>query len=489
MGIDTPHAEYSANKHLWERARDADGGEDAIKARCIQNNAPDSLTLAFTSYLPRLTGQTDLEYAAYLGRAAWYGATARTVDGLVGTVFSHDADIKLSGVLQVLADNADRAGTPLQVLAKQLFREVLLVGRYGMLVEMPPEGAPAPHLAGYVAESILNWRLGVVDGQGRVTRVVLREHFTEPDPKDEWRDLPRVRFRVLELGQDDGIYRQRLFRYVTGEDGRETGRTVEIDAPIIPTFRGEPLREIPFVFFGPTSLDAAVARSAVMDLINMNLHHFRLSAELNHGLFVTSMPTPVVIGDTTRDLNKPGERRVGTPIAWELPPGADAKFLEFSGTGLGAIREELQSDEARMVLLGARLLEPQKRAAEAAEALRLRQAGEAATLASIADTTSWGLTRALAYAARWSDEDPDANTFTLSQAFAHAAMSEDDALKVVQRWQQGGATAEDMFHALRAGGKLAPGETLESWRRKLADQGPLAAFGAAEPEMPAAQAA
>jgi hypothetical protein len=486
MPVYTPHQEYLSNQHLWQRERDAYAGEDAIKARCIQNSAPDSLTLAAQSYLPRLTGQNDAEYAAYLGRAAWYGATGRTVEGLVGAVFQSDADIQLTGDLEALEDNADRTGTPLQLFAKHLFREVLLLGRYGLLIDLPATGGETPYLCGYAAESILNWRIGMIDDTPILTRVVLKEKYAEPDPKDEWLDIPRTRYRVLEL-DEAGHYRVRVFRHTAQPDGTDKPNEVVQDEPIVPKRRGEPLSSIPFVFFGPTSLDASVARSPVLDLINVNLHHFRLSAELNHGLFVTSMPQPVVIGDVSRDPTKPGDRRIGTALAWELPLNADAKFLEFSGAGLGAIREELVGDEGRMVLLGARLLEPQKRAAEAAEALRLRQSGESATLASIADTVSWGITVALSFAAEWTGEKPDKNTATLSQEFADAIMSEDDANKVVDRWQKGGATQDDAFYLLKKGGRIAPGETAETWARKLQDQGPLAvSMPAADPAPPIA---
>lgn len=476
MPVNSVHPDYQAHRHLWQRARDAAAGEEAIKARCLENNAPDSLSLAALSYLPRLSGQRDREYAAYLGRAAWYGATGRTLEGLVGTVFSQDPAITLSAALRALRDNADRAGTPLQLMAKELFRELLLVGRYGMLVDMPAaDRAQLPYVCGYRAESMLNWRVGLIEDRIQLARVVLQEQFSEPDPKDEWRDLLRWRFRVLEL-DEDGFYRVRLFRYPIGADGGEVlGQApIQDGEPILPRRRGERLREIPFLFVGPHGFDPAVGRLPLLDLINANLHHFRLSAELNHGLFVTSMPTPVVIGDTTRSPTAPGTRRIGSQVAWELPPGADAKFLEFAGSGLSAIRDELQADEARMVLLGARLLEPQKRAAEAAEALRLRQAGEAATLASVADTASWGLSRVLGFAAEWVGESPDENTVTLSQSFAQAGLSEDEALTLVERWQRGGATLEDVFHALQSGGKVAPGETFDTWRRKLTDQGPLA---------------
>jgi hypothetical protein len=68
------HAAYDAAAPQWSRARDVLGGEDAVKA-------------AGTKYLPRLDSQNDDEYAAYKGRASFFGATARTLQEYLDLVF------------------------------------------------------------------------------------------------------------------------------------------------------------------------------------------------------------------------------------------------------------------------------------------------------------------------------------------------------------------------------------------------------------------
>ena len=62
---DSTHADYNAKALEWSRARDVLSGEDAVKA-------------AGKKYLPRLDAQSDDEYAAYMARASFFGATART---------------------------------------------------------------------------------------------------------------------------------------------------------------------------------------------------------------------------------------------------------------------------------------------------------------------------------------------------------------------------------------------------------------------------
>jgi hypothetical protein len=192
---------------------------------------------------------------------------------------------------------------------------------------------------------------------------------------------------------------------------------------------------------------------------------------MNHALFVVSVPQPVVIGAMLPDGQK-NEFRIGGSLAWDLPAGADVKYLEHAGTGTASIGEAIAQNEARQVLLGARLLEPQKRAAEAAETLRLRQAGESATLSSVADTVSRGLSMALGWIAEWLAASPADNYITLNQDFADTEMTEADAEILMRRWQGGSATMEDMYLLYKKGGRIDPEITFEEWRVKLLEQGP-----------------
>jgi len=71
MPINSIHPEYTANFVRWTRSRDTYEGSDTVKAKGKM-------------YLPALSGQTAVEYSSYRDRALYYGATARTLAGLVG---------------------------------------------------------------------------------------------------------------------------------------------------------------------------------------------------------------------------------------------------------------------------------------------------------------------------------------------------------------------------------------------------------------------
>src|SRR5215469_12635817 len=74
MAINATHPDYDAAAQGWARARDVLAGEDAIKA-------------AKEEYLPKLDSQSDDDYAAYLMRASFFGATARTLEEFLDLIF------------------------------------------------------------------------------------------------------------------------------------------------------------------------------------------------------------------------------------------------------------------------------------------------------------------------------------------------------------------------------------------------------------------
>jgi hypothetical protein len=65
MPVNSTHPEYDAAAPEWARARDVLAGEDAVKA-------------GGEKYLPRLDAQSDEEFAAYVKRASYFNASART---------------------------------------------------------------------------------------------------------------------------------------------------------------------------------------------------------------------------------------------------------------------------------------------------------------------------------------------------------------------------------------------------------------------------
>jgi hypothetical protein len=82
--VNSTHPEYDASAGAWSQARDVLAGGSAVKA-------------AGERYVPRLDIQTMEEFTAYLVRAFFFNATARTAEGYLGLIFRRPPVVRLAG--------------------------------------------------------------------------------------------------------------------------------------------------------------------------------------------------------------------------------------------------------------------------------------------------------------------------------------------------------------------------------------------------------
>jgi hypothetical protein len=456
MGIDTRHPAASAALTWWSRCRDCAAGSDAVKAQGPR-------------YLPRLDGQPLLgpEYPAYLLRALFYNATGRTIDGLAGLVHQKPPDVTLPSALLDHVMDITLTGETLALVGLRATREVLTTGRYGILVDLSDAETtdPRPYWVGYPAEDIISWRVERRSGDEVVTRVVLRE-VVEDVGEDPYTVAFGVRYRELFLN-DAGAYQVRLWAklptsHVVG------GKTIWLPTdPVTPMRRGEPLTFLPFVFLGPDSLSPTVARPPLLDLVDVNLSHYRSSADREHALHFTAAPTAWVSG-----AKGTGPLRIGSSVAWDLGENGRADFLEFKGTGIGAIERAMAEKRELMATLGGRLLDAAPKGSETAEAARLRHAGDHATIRTIAAVLSAGLTWALQVHGWW--VGPEATPtevparVELHRDFTSVRMSPDDLRAQILAWQSGAISFETLHANLVRGEVMRPGISADDERAAIA---------------------
>ena len=453
MSVDTKHKEYTENYEAWERCEHAAEGQDEIHEYGVK-------------YLPRLSGQTDQEYFAYKQRALYYNATARTIDGLTGMLFMKPETIEAPAAMDSIIADVTMSGLSLHQFAEVISEEVITIGRCGVLVDYPPivnavtlaqaqaQGA-RPYATMYDAESIINWKTGRINNVEQLTLVVLEEE--NEIPVDEFESKCEPQWRVLDLV--NGAYRQRVFR----KDKRGEFILVE---EIFPQINGRVINKIPFEFFGVRDNSPCVDKPPLLDLVDVNLSHYRTTADYEHGLHFTGLPTPVVTGYYSDD--KSASLRIGSGTAWLLPdPQSKAFYLEFTGQGLGELREALRSKEAMMATLGARILAPEKRAAEAAQTANIHRSSENSVLASIAQSISVGLTHVMEWLRDWSNVTGDVKV-ELNRDFIPNSMTAQDVDSLVKSWQSGAISHETLFENLVAGDIIAQEVSFDDEMERIA---------------------
>lgn len=452
----------------WDRCRDAASGGDAVKAKR-------------EVYLPRLSGQKpggegDKAYANYLLRALYFNGVDRTATGLAGAVFRKPASVaNVPDVVEDHLKDVTQTGVSIQAMAYRVLGEVINPGRFGVLldVQKSEEVSPRPTWLPYCAEDIVNWRTRVVDGDTVLTLLVLRECYQEQKKaNDEFELENKTRYRVCRLlltGDGDELtrsYEVSLWEKVKDAQGQETWRQSDLQTP---HRRGAPLTEIPFTFFGPDGVGPDVCKPPLLDLVDVNLSLFRNSADFEHGLHYLGIPQPWVTG-----LGPSGTLSIGPSRVWTLnDANAKVGMLEFTGSGLGTLREAMADKRQLMATLGGRLLESQKTGQETAEAVKMRHSGEHAVLSSMAQAVAQGMTWLLRKHLWWAGFE-DATTkdaaVALNTDFLQATITPDVLRVLLLALQAGELTFEDWYYVLERAEVVRPGMSIEEVKKLIEAQ-------------------
>lgn len=437
MPVQFTNPQYDKYLSEWRKCRDAVAGQRAVHD-------------AGELYLPKLDDQLNENYQAYKNRALFYEATGRTVQGLDGMVFRKPANIEPNTMAEFLED-VTATGVNLESFSKFLVRELLTVNRGGILLDFTnvdttgmtvAEARAAgsrPFMKFYAAEAIINWQVG-----NRIEQVRLKEEYQAGG--DEFTPEFKEQIRVLDL-DESGLYVQRIFRKseVAGKD-----EWVEVEV-IQPMVNGNRLDYIPWIFCDVDGQQGDIQQPHLMGLVNVNLSHYKNSADLEHGAHFTGLPTPVVTGFQSYDSKGDSkEMKIGSQSAWIIPdPSATAFYLEFEGKGLDTLKELMQSKEDKMASLGAQMLTPESRRNEAAETAAIRHLGENSILSSVAQTVSDLLNDALEIIGDWLNLTPA--TIELNTDFLPIPMTPQMLQQLVASWQSGAISSQTLFENLKAG--------------------------------------
>lgn len=459
MAVNAVHKQYADMQEKWKKCRVVVEGEDAVKA-------------AGSLFLPMLSGQSGGEYAAYKMRALFYGATGRTLDGLLGAIFRREpvltpAEGRVTEELKSVTQDYLTA----RDFATEAVFEVLALGRFGILVDAP-QGGGTPYLAPYTAESIINWQTEATETGQKLTRVVLEEKYTT-EGSDEFMPKDEIQYRVLEIV--DSKYQQRVFR--KSNVGTEDEGFVEIsELTVWPTVAGAALDTIPFYFINPFNQSTTVFNPPLLSLVNVNLSHYRSSADLEHGRHFTGLPTAWVAGFTSNTL-----LHIGSSIAWvSEDPNAKAGFLEFTGQGLQSLENALKEKQDMMAVLGARMLEDPKKAVEAADTLETRYRGENSVLSTVSNTVSMVLSKVFTQLLAWRGVKKDV-VYTLNKDFISSRLSFQEVQALMAAWQSGGMSWDVLFFNFQRGELYPEDMTKEEEANRIGTAPPPMALGKPQP--------
>lgn len=396
-GVETCHPQYHSNYHRWKLVRDCVQGEDVIKR-------------AGAEYLPKSAGWCDDRYNAYKTRAQWVNYVEQTLNGVHGMIFRRQPAISVPDGMEDIIANIDMQGNSIAQFLSNATHDLLQTCWGGFLADMPSaenvhskydeeQAGIRPYAVYYPAESLINWKFKTIKGQKKLSLVVLKENIELN--KDEFSHETTTQYRVLDL-DEQGFYRQRLFTRVFNDITRQEEEVVIDEVPVI--VKGKRLDYIPFVLL----VADEPTKSPLLDLAYVNVGHYRKSADYENAVHLTCIGTGYATGHTQKtDENGDPEPIFLGQDEFIILEETDSRMgvLEFAGSGINHMETAIEQSERQMIVLGSRIITPEKNVSETAEAALIHRAGENAKLATFARNISEKATRLLEILRDWNGND------------------------------------------------------------------------------------
>lgn len=453
--------EYAAALSRWRLVRDVCRGSDVIKAAgplYLPKPNPDDKSKANQS-----------RYQSYLQRAVFYNATGRTRDGLIGAVFRVVPTLTVPPALAYMAEDADGAGSSIYQQSQHVAGDVLETGRALLLVDFPTRddgaevsvadmqaGAVQAIITAYPAESVINWRTTQVGARHLLSLVVLSETYAV---EGEFAADYLEQYRVLRLVE--GRYVVQVWRRA-----ESTGPFVVVEEHIPTRANGAPWTEIPACFIGAQSNDPSIDDAPLYDLAELNLGHYRNSADFEDAAYLVGQPQVWMGGLDEQWVDMLEEKGIyfGSRAILPLPQGGSAGMLQAAPNTMAAAA--MQSKEQQMIALGARLVEAGSATKTATQAAA-DNAAEHSVLSLVASNVSEAYTKALRFAAEFMGATGEC-LYQLNQDFTEARLDPQTLAELVKSWQAGAITDSDLWSQLRRYGLIDAEKTDEDIREELA---------------------
>lgn len=476
------HKQYVKFVNNWLLVRDAVEGAFAVKARpdvgdSRTNNSRQMLALAGTRYLPPpnasdASNENIQRYTAYLKRANFANFTAHTKEGFVGMVFRQDMTVDLPAQVEYLKENANGAGLTIDQLTRGTIGEVLEAGRYGYLTDYPitPQGLTVAkvqalglkaNILTYQAESIINWRTTVVNGTRKLTLVVLREEVEKIEP-DGFTTKEDFQFRILRL--TEGTYTQEI---------RDAEGTLLADQVAPRKADGTFWAEIPFTFIGTQNNDPDVDKSCLYDIAEVNLAHYRNSADYEESSFMVGQPTPWASGltQTWVDSNMKNGLMIGSRTVVLLPEGGAFGLAQADPNQMP--QKGMQDKEEQLVKLGANIIRDTSGNLRV-DQVKMQFSGKTSKLSTLVGNVESALIKSINWALEFMGGDGADVVIEINRQFFDQSLDPQAVMASIALVDRGIIANTDIRAKLRKTGLIAPDRTDEDIDADVGVADPLA---------------
>lgn len=378
--VSNKHPDYERSAKAWSKVRDCMEGEDTVKSKK-------------ETYLPRpkgMTGEYEDAYDAYIERAHFPLIASYALSGALGVVITKLPEFNVPTELEYIIKEATKDGRSIQQLFLDILVESFQTGRVPILVDVVPEKNEFRFVQ-YTAEEFINWKTSVIESEKNLILGTISEQV--PSSEDIFSHETDQVYRVLTL-DEKGYYTSRIFGDNTEYD--------ELNST--PTFMGTKINEIPLMMAGSINNSYDVQPIPLISVANCSIQIYRKEADLANSEFLSCNPTLVLIG-ASNDDDLPNV--VGSSVMIVIPnEQASVSYTKTDTAALTHVSKHIESLYEEAIRHGVAILDARK-GVEAAEALRIRQATQSASVYSVYLAALNALKQGLVLMCRWAGYNED----------------------------------------------------------------------------------
>jgi len=433
----------------------------------------------------------DVRNKQYRQRAVFFRIAGRTVNRMVGLVFTKWPILQTSEMLSYITKNIDGAGTSIYQQSQAVLKSVIAKGRAGILVDYPivhgettrEDMAQFRYYATaqrFEPQQIINWSTMQVGANVQLKRVVLYDSVESDEGT-----IAIFRELAMENVGGEHVYVSREYR----RGGQDDEWGLHSETWPVDGF-GNRWNEIPFAFIGAETNQTTVDDIPILDLCKGNICHYRLHADYMDAAHFVGQPQGYISGveDVKGFMEEYSSAGLyaGSRQYTILPPGGSLGYAAVPPNVL--VKEAMDATRNDLMGMGAFYITPGSAVKTAAQA-----EGEQEEQHSILSLAASNVAEAYSKALQWMYRymrieiagEEEVPVYDLRRDFIRGAADPNLITALWNLVMQGGMPRSDFWQALRKAEIIDPEKDDEAIKEELSGEKVDSGIGAITEQMDA----